>query len=188
LDHRSRQTRRIDIREHTTTGTKTRFRGKLAIASVACAAAAALSLSPAASAKPKKTEFKEIARSATFAASVFGPRAELTTREFNPGPHGKIRVQVGGTVTENSQYGAHAAVSGTLTCSQGKNIINGRSVSNTYPTFFPFTLTFRTSVTGIKDPKVCVLHLSSYWDPQPPPSDARLWPKGVIATFVDLKK
>jgi hypothetical protein len=158
---------------------------KLAIASVVCTAGV-LGLSPSAIAKPHKTHFKKIAEVTTFAASVFGPRAELTTPPFNPGPHGKIRVTVQGAVTENAQYGQRAGVDGTLTCSKGGQQLSASS--GVVQTLLPFTTTYSTNVTGIKDPKTCTLYPFAYWDPETPPDNATLWPKGIIALTVFLKK
>jgi tetrahydromethanopterin S-methyltransferase subunit E len=122
----------------------------------------------------------------TFAASVFGPRAELTTTPFNPGPHGKIRVTAEGSVLYNAEYGERAGVDGTLTCSKGGRRLSASS--GVIQTLLPFTTTYSTNATGIRDPKMCTLSPFAFWDPETPPSDARNWPKGYIVLTVFLKK
>jgi len=160
---------------------------KLAIASVACAAAA-LALTPAVVAKPKKTKFKTIGETVVYAGSVFN-RAELTTPSFTPGPNGKLKISVNGAVSHDpAGHGSQGHVSGTLTCKKGDQEM---SASTDLLTYYPFETTYKTSVTGIKDPKRCVLTVAGWWDPVVDPVGLLIgpnWPHGNIELTVRLKK
>jgi len=164
-------------------------RKKIAISVIACASAA-LALSPPALAKPKKTKFEKIADTTHYAGGVY-EAAQLTTRSFNPGPNGKIRIGVTGAVDQNADYGDRAAVSGTLTCSKAEQQLSASTKELTYFTS-GFVRTYRTSVTGIKNPKRCTLQLSAWWEPVVPPdvflNPVSEWPHGSIYMNVFLKK
>jgi hypothetical protein len=122
-----------------------------------------------------------------YAGSAFDA-LHLTTRPFNPGPNGKLKFNFSGAVAHDpAGFGNRGHVSGTLTCTKGGQ---EKSAGTEVLTYFPFETTYKTSVTGIKDPKRCTLHVSAWWDPVPTATGpfAHNWPHGIIDVFVYLKK